>query len=294
MLDRRVLLGGAAAVGLGSLLGAESGAGRMRFSKSLKIGMIEGARDLTHAFQIATDAGFDGVELDSPNGYEVAEVVAAKEATGSKVPGVVLSTHWHKPFSAADRGVRAEAVEALETAIDDCAAYGGDTVLVVPGVVNAATSYAAAYERSQHELAKVLPRCLERGVKLAFENVWNGFLLSPLEAARYVDEFESDAVGWYFDVGNVVNFGWPHHWIESLGERILKLDVKEFSRKRRDEEGLWRGFEVEIGDGDCEWPRVVRALAAVGYRGWASAEVAGGDVERLREIAGRMDRVLAL
>ena len=145
----------------------------------------------------------------------------------------------------------------------------------------------------EEEIRRVLPLAQELGIKILFENVWNQFLLSPLEAARYVDEFESPIVGWYFDVGNVVNYGWPEQWVRILGKRIGKLDVKEFSRKKRNEQGLWKGFDVEIGDGDCNWPEVMKALDEVGFQGWATAEVRGGDAARLQDIAERMDRVLA-
>ena len=165
----------------------------------------------------------------------------------------------------------------METAIRDCARYGGSTVLLVPAVVSKEVSYRDAYERSQAEIRKVLPLAKELGVKIALENVWNNFLLSPLEAARYVDEFESEWIGWYFDVGNVVNYGWPEQWVEVLGERILKLDVKEFSRTKRNDEGLWKGFGVKLLEGDCDWPAVMKALDGVGYEGWATAELAGGD-----------------
>ena len=94
----------------------------------------------------------------------------------------------------------------------------------------------------------MLPLAESLGLRIALENVWNHFLLSPLEAARYVDELESQWVGWYFDVGNIVTYGWPEHWIRTLGPRILKLDIKEFSRSKRDREGLWKGFDVEIGE----------------------------------------------
>ena len=165
-------------------------------------------------------------------------------------------------------------------------------MLLVPAVVNKQVSYDEAWERSTAEVRTVLPRAEELDVKIAIENVWNGFLLSPLEAARYVDQFEGDRVGWYFDVGNVVNYGFPEQWVRILGSRILKLDVKEYSRKRRDEEGLWKGFGVEIGEGDCDWPAVRAALREVGYSGWATAEVGGGGEERLADIKARMDAVL--
>ena len=133
----------------------------------------------------------------------------------------------------------------------------------------------------------------ETGIKIAFENVWNNFLLSPLEAARYVDEFESPLVGWYFDVGNIVRYGWPEHWVHILGKRILKLDIKEYSRKKSDQEGLGKGFGVELLEGDCDWPAVIKSLREIGYTGWGTAEIPGGDRERLKEIASRMDRIFA-
>lgn len=268
--------------------------------KALKIGMIGVEGPLETKFAAARDAGFDGVELDSPGPYKVDEVLQAKDRTGIQVPGVVLSTHWSKPFNHPDASVRREAVSALTTAIKDCQAFGGTTVLVVPAVVSQTMSYVDAYARSQEEIRPLVRVAKDHGVAIAFENVWNGFLLSPIEAARYVDELQprdgdpERTVGWYFDIGNIVNFGWPEHWIDALGPRILKLDVKEFSRKRRDDEGLWKGFGVEIGEGDVGWERVREALQRIGYRGWAAAEVGGGGPERLADIAKRMDRVFAL
>src|SRR5690606_26679445 len=117
---------------------------------------------------------------------------------------------------------------------------------------------------------------------------------SPLEMARFIDEIDHENVGVYFDVGNVVRFGYPNQWIRILGERIGKLDIKDYSRKLQRDAGLWRGFEAEIGDGDADWPAVRTALSEIGYSGWATAEVEGGDRQRLTEIAGRMDRVLGL
>jgi len=236
--------------------------------------------------------GFDGVEMDSPNGFDTAEVVAAKEATGLEIPGVVDSAHWHATLGDPDAAVRARGVAALETALRDCKAYGGTTVLLVPGVVNAGLPYHLVYERSQAEIRKALPLARELGVKIAFENVWNNFLLSPLEAARYVDELGDDVCGWFLDVGNLVRFAWPEHWVQALGPRILKLDVKEYSRKKQNDEGLWKGFQVKIGEGDCGWPRVMAALDEIGFEGWASAEVGGGGRERLEDILARMRRVL--
>jgi hexulose-6-phosphate isomerase len=111
--------------------------------------------------------------------------------------------------------------------------------------------------------------------------------------ARFIDELDSPFAGSYFDVGNVVRFGWPEHWIRILNKRIIKLDIKEYSREKQLNKGLRKGFEVEIGEGDCDWPEIRIALKDIGYTtGWATAEVPGGDRRRLAEIAERMDRVL--
>lgn len=260
---------------------------------AVKFEMVHGNASVHEKFALLKRLGYHGVEISSPNDLDPDEVIAARDATGLLIHGTVCSTHWQLPLSHSDASVRDRGRAGIETAIADCVRYGGDTVLVVPGIVNKQVSYAQCYERSQHELRRVLPLAEDANVRLAIENVWNGFLLSPLEAARYIDELQSPAVGWYFDVGNVVNFGWPEHWIEALGSRIVKLDIKEYSRRLRDNQGLWKGFSVELLEGDCDWPAVMRTLDAIGYRGWATAEVAGGDEQRLGEIAARMQRIIA-
>jgi hexulose-6-phosphate isomerase len=193
-----------------------------------------------------------------------------------------------------DPAIRAAGVAGLRTAISDAKLDGASTVLLVPAVVKKSISYEDAYRRSQAEIRRVLPFAEENGIKIAIENVWNGFLLSPLEMARYIDEFESEWIGAYFDIGNIVNFGWPEHWIRILGHRVIKLDIKEYSREKRDSEGPYAGFKVKLGEGDCDWPAVREALEEIEYSGWASAEVEGGGRDRLQEISLRMDRVLAL
>ena len=289
MIDRRTFLAVGSAAALAS---AAPPRPRRKIKMALKYGMIGAGSTVLEKFQLAADVGFDGVEMDSPNGFDTAEVLAAKQATGLAIPGVVDSAHWHVTLGDPDPAVRARGVAALETALRDCKAYGGTTVLLVPGVVNADLPYHLVYERSQAEIRKALPLARELGVKIAFENVWNNFLLSPLEAARYVDELGDDVCGWFLDVGNLVRFAWPEHWVQALGPRILKLDVKEYSRKKQNEEGLGKGFQVKIGEGDCGWPRVMAALDEIGYEGWASAEVGGGGRERLEDILARMRRVL--
>ena len=274
---------------------AETPSGKpLTIKKSLKFGMFrEEGLSIQEKFEILKEIGFDGVELNSPADLDQDAIIAARDSTGLEIPGVIDSVHWTKPLSDPEGAVRDEGRSGLETALRAAALYGASTVLLVPAVVKKEVQYDEAWARSQAEIRKALPVAREVGVKIAIENVWNSFLFSPLEMARYIDELNDPLVGAYFDVGNVVNFGWPEQWIRILGPRIMKLDIKEYSREKRDQEGPFAGFRVSLGEGDCDWPAVVSALEEIGYRGgWGSAEVRGGDRERLKEISERMDRIL--
>lgn len=263
----------------------------LKLKKSLKFDMVKEDLSILDKFKLLKDLGFDGVELETPNSLPMKEVLEARDKTGLLIPGVVCGATWRSQLSHADPAVRAKGVELVKQSLNACKQYGGTTVLVIPGVVGAETSYGDAYKRSQEEVKKLLSEAEKTGVKIAFENVWNNFLLSPVECARFVDEINHPMVGWYFDVGNVVRYGWPEHWIEALGKRILKLDIKEYSRKKQFEEGTWKGFDVELLEGDCNWPAVNAALNKIGYSGWGSAEVPGGDRNRLRVISEKMDEI---
>jgi len=266
----------------------------LKLKKSLKFGMVKEDLSIMDKFKLLKDLGFDGVELETPNDLPMKEVLAARDKTGLQIPGVVCGATWRKQLTNADPAIRAEGVQLVRQSLESCKAYGGTTVLVIPGVVNEHTSYRDAYTRSQEEIKKLFGDVERTGIKIAFENVWNNFLLSPLECAQYLDEINHPMIAWYFDVGNVVRYGWPEHWIEVLGKRIIKLDVKEYSRKKHFDEGAWKGFEVEFMEGDCNWPVVNEALRKIGYNGWASAEVPGGDRKRLLTISQKMDEIAKL
>src|SRR6185369_11124803 len=238
------------------------------------------------------EAGFEGAEMNSHMDQD--EVVRARDEAGLIIPSVCGAHHWSKPLSHPDPKVREEGLEALKQTLRDAKRYGASSVLLVPAVVNKDITYDEAYTRSQAEIRKAVPLAEELAVKIAIENVWNQFLLSPLEAARYVDEFNSPAVGWHFDIGNVINFGWPEQWIQVLGKRIQKLHIKEYSRKRRDKEGPGAGFGVKFLEGDNNWPVVMKALDEIGYNGWGIAEQGGGNSpEGLKDLSDRMDKIFA-
>jgi hexulose-6-phosphate isomerase len=247
-------------------------------------------------FKILKDAGFAGVE--PPSHLDQEEVLRACDETGLVIPSVSCGQQ-SRPLSSADPAQRAAAVEGVKEALRRAKRYGASSILVVPGAATKEISYAQAYERNQQELRKAVPLAEELGVKIALENVWNNFLLSPIEAAGFVDEFNSSAVGWHFDIGNVIYLGWPEQWIRILGERIQKLHIKEYSRKRMNERGLRAGFGVEFLEGDNNWPMVMKALDDIGYEGWAIAEPAwrpqGVEASvRLKQISEKMDRIFAL
>jgi hexulose-6-phosphate isomerase len=301
MNRREFLKTGAGAVALSALAPAafgaensktESAAPRRSLKKGIMWATVGLKGSVLEKMKAIKEAGFDGTEMMSHMDQD--EVLRARDETGLIIPSVCGTHHWRLPLSDPDPKVRAEGLEALKQTLRDGKRYGATSVLLVPAVVKKEVSYPDAYARSQAEIRKAVPLAEELGVKIAIENVWNQFLLSPLEAARYVDEFNSTAVGWHFDVGNVITFGWPEQWIRVLGKRIQKLHIKEYSRKKRDNEGLWKGFDVPFLEGDDNWPAIMQALDDIGYHGWGIAEQGGGDTpEGLKDLSDRMTKIFA-
>jgi hexulose-6-phosphate isomerase len=256
-----------------------------KLKKAIKYSMVS-AKVGSHRqrFELVKAIGFEGVELDSPNNYKLEEILEAKSATGIAIHGVIDSIHWNKPFSHPSEAVRTQAHEGIKTAINDCKAYGGDTVLVVPGVVNKDNGdFDTVWKRSQEELKRAVPLADAAGVKIAIEVVWNNFITTPEQLIKYVDSFGTPTVGAYFDCSNMIKFGVKSgDWIRQLGKRMLKFDFKGYSKAK-----AW----VPIGEGDEDWPDVLRACEEVGYHSWATAEVAGGGEKELRDVYQRMVKI---
>lgn len=257
--------------------------------KAVKFGMIKvpGA-SIEEKFKLIKSLGFQGVEFDSPSDINREEAASAQASTGIKIHGVIDSVHWNQRLSDPDPAVRAKGLEALRTAIADAKFYGADTVLLVPGKVSNpdTENYEQCYARSQEEIKKVLPQADDAGVKIAIEVVWNDFITTPEQLVQYVDDFQTPSVGAYFDCSNMLKYGVPSAtWIRKLGKRMLKFDFKGYSHEKK-----W----VAIGDGDEDWPEILKALDEIGYHGWATSEVKGGGEEELRDIAQRMNKVLGL
>jgi hexulose-6-phosphate isomerase len=286
-IDRRTFLRGSGTLLAASALGGGAGAAAERarapWRKAFMLGVTKGPI-LPH-FELLKEAGFQGVELISPNQLDRDEVHRARDKTGLVIHGVSGSKHWQDTLSHPDPKVVERGLAAVRQEFEDCKAYGGTTVLLVPAVVNKEVSYREAYARSQANVRKLLPDAERSGIKIAIEEVWNKFLLSPVEFARYIDELQSPWVGAYFDVGNVVEYGYPQEWIRELGRRILKVHIKEYAKPRR--------FDYLLGDGkEIDWPAVRQALLDVGYDGWITAEVPLGDLEKMKDVVRRMDRIL--
>ena len=275
-----------------SAVGADQAVGTKRnLKKGIMWGTLGVKGSVMEKMKAAKEAGYDGAEMNSHMDQD--EVLRARDAVGMEIPSVCGAHHWSKPLSHPDPKVRQEGLEALQQTLRDGKRYGATSILLVPGVVSKEVSYTEAYTRSQAEIKKAVPLAEELGVKIAIENVWNQFLLSPMEAARYVDEFNSPAVGWHFDAGNIINYGWPEQWIRVLGKRIQKFHIKEFSRKRRDNEGLWKGFDVKFLEGDNDWPGIMKAVDDIGYHGWMITEQGGGDSpEGLKDLCIGLGKII--
>lgn len=237
-------------------------------------------------FKAIKEAGFAGVEPMSHMNQD--EVMKALEETGLKAASVCCSTHWGKPLSDPDPAVREAGLTGLTVALRDAKRYGASSVLLVPGVVNAKVSYDDCWKRSIVEIRKAIPVAEELGVKIAIENVWNGFITKPEQAASFIDEINSPSVGWHFDVGNVIKFSPPEQWIPILGKRILKLHIKEFSKAKE--------FGVQFFEGDNNWPAIMKALDQVGYTGWGITEQPDdqtSNTANLKSFSERLDRIFA-
>lgn len=259
--------------------------------KAVLVSMLPKELSWKDRFALAREVGFEGVEMQTMTDRATAEEVArASEETGLVVHSVMNSDHWRFPLSSGDPDVVRKSVAGMKTSLENAVLWKADVVLLVPAVVDEDTRYGEAWTRSQRVIRdEILPVAADSKVIVAVEEVWNKFLLSPLEFARYVDEFQSPWVQAYFDVGNIVFYGYPQDWIRTLGKRIVRVHLKDFEVDRR--EG--RFDFVHLGEGDIDWPEVRTALADIGYTGWTTTEIRGGDRAYLSDVVARVDRFLA-
>jgi L-ribulose-5-phosphate 3-epimerase len=279
---RDFLAASAAAIGVG--LGAPA---RLPVAKALYIGMLPKTLSYADRFKLARDTGFEQIECATiTDPKEAEEIKRATETAGLRIHSVMNQAHWRYPLSSSDPAEVAKSIEGMEASLHNASFWGADTVLLVPAVVTPSTSYQEAWTRSREQIRKLIPLAQQLKVIIAIENVWNKFLLSPIEFAGYIDGFHSPWVRAYFDVGNILLCGYPQDWIRTLGKRIVKLHLKDFRIVKSTFE--W----VSLREGNIDWPEVHRALAETGYSGVATCELPAGDEAYLREVSRRVDLIL--
>ncbi|WAH35576.1 sugar phosphate isomerase/epimerase family protein [Alicyclobacillus dauci] len=230
--------------------------------------------------RLAAQEGIDRIEvnlaedglfpLDGGTSLWSTRLQVAREF-GLQVPSVATGLLWQYSLTSPDVSARRKAADVVRHMFELAKLAGAETVLVVPGAVTADVGYAEAYKRAQDELASLAEEAGQLGISIGIENVWNRFLLSPLELKRFIDEIGHPSVGVYLDVGNVLPNGFPEDWVNVLGNQLLKVHVKDF----RLDIGNISGF-VPIFHGDVNWTSVLNSLDHVGYNGDLIAEVPPG------------------
>lgn len=286
-MTRRDLLVSAGVSGLALSTARQATAARLPIKKGILYSMLPASMPLKDRFKLAIDCGFEEMECPTMEDQKEAEAVkSAADAVHLRIHSVMNQAHWKYPLSSGDADVVGTSMKGMKTSIRNAKLWGAETVLLVPAVVNAETSYQDAWTRSQKQIRELIPIAAEAKVIIAVEEVWNKFLLSPLEFARYVDDFRSPWVKAYFDVGNVVLTGYPQDWIRTLGKRIVKVHIKDFTFAKRD------ARFVALREGEIDWPAVHKALTDIGYRGTATVELPGGDRDYLTEVSRRLDLIL--
>lgn len=262
--------------------------------KAVNLGMANAKVSVVDKFKMIRDAGFDGIELNLPDDALTTDLILeGKKASGLEIAGIICTPHWEFPLSDPDPNRRERTVNGLKFALRQGGEIGCSRVLLVPGVVKKEVTYEQCWQRSIEGIKKCTDEAEKAKCHIAVENVWNQFINEPVAAARFVDEINHPFVGWHFDIGNCINFGWPEHWVRTLGKRIRNLHLKDYSRAKRDKGGPYAGFSVELGEGDAGWADVMKALDEVGYAGYGIAEVGGGDAARLKFLAERIDQLYA-
>ena len=252
--------------------------------KGINIWSFNSDTTIASCIQTAKKAGFDGIEL-SLNGtgelslaataQEIRDIKARLEEAELEIAGLATGLYWDYAMTSANPETQSKAIDVCKKQLELAAALGVDTILVIPGAVGVdfipgseVTDYEYAYNRAQESIAKLVPFAQSANVSIGIENVWNKFLLSPLELRGFIDSFGSSYVGSYFDVGNVVQNGYPEQWVRILGNRIKKVHFKDYRRQA----GGLHGF-VDLLAGDVNYLAVMEALQAIGYDNYVTAEM---------------------
>lgn len=254
--------------------------------KAVLISMLPKEMSYLDRFKLAIDCGFEAMEAQTITDQKEAEQIKeAADKANLKIHSVMNMGHWEWPLSSADPEIVKKSLDRMEVSLRNAKLWGASTVLLVPAVVNPQTTITQAWQRSIPQIKKLIPLAKELGVVIAIEEVWNKFLLTPYDHAKYVDEFKSPWIKAYFDVGNIVMYGFPQEWIRHLGKRIAKFHLKDFDTKTRQ--------FVNLRDGSIDWKEVRKAIADIGYSGYLTVELNGGDAAYLKDVSRRVDKIFA-
>ncbi len=290
-IQRRDFMVAGAATALSTLLPspraiAQQLSPKPKIRKSMMFGMVPMMPTLDERLKLAHDAGFEGIEADTmPDPKDVEEMKIGAEKYGLTVEAIVCNKHWSHPLSDPDPAKAQVCVDAMKTSLKNARDLGAGAVLLVPAVVTPAVRYDDAWKRSSERIRELIPVAEETKVVIAVEDVWNKFLLSPLEMKHYIEDFKSPWVQAWFDVGNIHLYGYPQDWIRTLGKLIRRVHIKDFSQKTMQFTNLL--------EGTIDWPEVGKAFKEIGYEGWFGAEVTGGYLPALTEVAQRLDKIIA-
>jgi len=254
--------------------------------KGICLGCVPG-NTIEDKCKLAKDAGFQGVEIWTVDTDEESKSIkATADKYGLEIPSIMNSAHWQYPLSSPEPEVRKKSVEGMVKSLKSAAIVGADTVLLVPAVVNPQVCYEEAYETSQKEIKALAKIAEELKVYIAIENVWNNFLLSPIEFVRYIDEIGSKYVAAYFDVGNIMLYGFPQQWIRSIGPRLKKVHVKGFRTGPK--------LFTYLLDSDINWAEVMKSFKDIGYDDYITAEMGtytSFPDQTVYDISAHLDRI---
>ncbi|MCM3634291.1 sugar phosphate isomerase/epimerase family protein [Paenibacillus camelliae] len=255
--------------------------------KGINIWSFPADMSIAQCITTAKAAGFDGIELAlneqgelglSATEKNIREISSRLEDAQLEIAGLATGLYWDYSMTSDSAETRNKAKDICKKQLEVAAQLKVDAILVIPGAVGVdfipsceVINYEVAYDRALSAIDELSVVAEQYGVSIAIENVWNKFLLSPLELKQFIDQIGSEYVGSYFDVGNVVHSGYPEHWIEVLGARIKKVHFKDYRRQA----GGLHGF-VDLLAGDVDYPAVVGALQRINYNNYVTAEMIPG------------------
>ena len=247
--------------------------------------------------------GFDALELSVSNEGVINTNLSESDCSairqkiddsGVFVDSIATGMSWGISPTSDDAEVRKNSIKLHQDAIRVASHLDCKALLFVPGVVKSPISpeivrYDRALDRLREAINQMLPIAEELDVDLCMENVWNGFFYSPIELRDFVDSFESDKLGVYLDIGNLIGYQqYPPHWIELLNSRIKRVQIKDFQ-----ENFDWTGsFSFcDLGAGDVPWKETVSALKSIQYKSTIIAEMLPWDETILSRTSVAMDQI---